>query len=124
MDNTLGIDFLLDADGDLVISPAGDYQLTSGVQNVEQRLGLRFLTPVGDYPFDNTYGSLVSILSQIDLSPNNQAQIISAVRGAAAADPGILTVDNVTLIPGDQVIVNIETTTITGDQVTGQVVIA
>ena len=64
----MAVDFALDENGDLRVSPSNDVALVSGIDEVEQRIKFRIRTMVGTWQFHPTFGS--SLFSLLRLSPD------------------------------------------------------
>lgn len=113
----LGTDLELNVNGDLVLTPQGDIELVSGVQNVKQMIRVRLQTRPDSYIFGTDLGSELGQTIDAPLS-NKTQQDIQQFTTQALQDPRISNIDSVNGVdPNDgsmqyQVAINV---TVAGD---------
>ena len=86
-----GRDIMLTDDGFIVVSNAGDYQVTSGVQNLSQAILLRLRESKTKRIRINAYG----IRNNISDPTAGKAYIISSIKLTVSNDPRVASVDKI-----------------------------
>lgn len=93
-----GVDMDLSDDGDLQVSPAtGDWQLTSGVDNLVKALKRRYQTRSGIYPYHPEYGSNLEQYIGQALDPAGVTLVRLEAIQTALNEPRVLSVRKVSV---------------------------
>lgn len=91
----LGTDLALDSNGDLILTPQGDVQTVSELDNIKQMIRVRLQTIPDSYLFGFDLGSQLGETVDEPLSPSTQKLIEQYTINALEADPRIVQVVSV-----------------------------
>lgn len=97
----LGTDLALDSNGDLILTPQGDVQTVSEIDNIKQAVRIRLQTIPDSYLFGDDLGSDLGETVDEALTPQAIKLIEQYAMNALEDDPRIIQINNLSVTSSD-----------------------